>query len=166
MALTANAWRTVAPERDWDRSPDPGAPDKYFMVSTDAHANEPFGFLVNRVPERYRDRLPHMETDANGSQWLHVEGWEPQMVRPAKGVSSLVPPPEDFEDYEVLMTHTEKMEPEDIARANIQPGLATRLANLDRDGIDYELNFSMKGLPAFATRDPRFLAAMCHGWNE
>jgi predicted TIM-barrel fold metal-dependent hydrolase len=161
-----NAWRTEAPERDWASLPDADAPSKYFMVSTDAHAQEPFDFLQKRVPQRYRDRIPHMVTDDKGSQWLHVEGWEPQLVKPAPGESSLVPPPEEYEDFEVLMTYTEKMEPEDIARANVKPGLATRLANLNADGVDYELCFTMKGLPAFATRDPEFLAAMCHGWNE
>lgn len=161
-----NAWRTVAPERDWQRSPDPEASNKYFMVSTDSHATEPFDYLHTRIAEKYRSRIPHMETDDEGSQWLVVEGWKPQMVKPAPGKRNHLPPVEEYEDFDVFMPYTDKMEQEDMARSLVKPGIETRLANMDADGIDYEITFTMKGIPVFATRDSEFLAAMCHGWNE
>lgn len=161
-----NAWRTEAPERDWEGSASPGAPDKYFMVTCDAHATEPFDYLQGRVPAQYQERLPHIRVDEDGSQWLICEGWQPQMVKAAAGKTDHLPPPEEFEDYDVLMPYTARMEPEDIARASVKPGLAHRLANLDADGIDYEIAFPMKGLPIFATPDTTFAALMCHGWNE
>jgi predicted TIM-barrel fold metal-dependent hydrolase len=136
------------------------------MVTCDAHATEPFDYLQGRIPTKFLDRIPHIRVDEDGSQWLIVEGWRPQIVKPAGNALDHLPPVEEYEDYDVLMPYTKRMEPEDLARASVKPGLETRLANLDLDGIDYELCFPMKGLPIFATPDPEFAAAMCHGWNE
>ncbi len=37
-----NAWRTETPgNQGWPHSARPGAPNKYFMVSCDTHAQEP-----------------------------------------------------------------------------------------------------------------------------
>jgi hypothetical protein len=67
-----NAWRlrteSAQPWRDRLRA---GNPDKYFMVSADSHINEPIDFFEGRIPEEYRSRLPHVRTDADGTQWLH-----------------------------------------------------------------------------------------------
>ncbi len=161
-----NAWRKVAPQRDWQQSPTPGADNKYLIVSCDAHATEPFNYLQGRVPAEYEHRIPHMHVDDDGSQWLMCEGWQPQLVKSADGKVDHLPPIDEFEDYDVLMPYTAKMEAEDVTRASVKPGLATRLANLDADGVDYEITFPMKGLPIFATPDTTFAALMCHGWNE
>ena len=38
----ANQWRLNTPgSAGWEKSPQPGAPDKYLMISSDTHANEP-----------------------------------------------------------------------------------------------------------------------------
>ena len=63
-----NQWRLQTPgDEGWSRSARPDAADKYFMASADGHVQEPSGFLVGRVPERYRDRLPGIIQMPSGS---------------------------------------------------------------------------------------------------
>jgi len=70
IADSANRWRQETPgSAGWPRSPRPGAANKYFMVSADCHANEPYDFLTRRIEEKYKSRLPRVETDENGEKW-------------------------------------------------------------------------------------------------
>ena len=79
---SANAWRQASPGAvGWEKSPHPGAANKYFMVSADCHANEPYDFLSSRIEEKYRSRLPRMETDDKGERWQITEGYRPIRIR-------------------------------------------------------------------------------------
>ncbi|MGH7897164.1 MAG: hypothetical protein ACREQQ_04380, partial [Candidatus Binatia bacterium] len=78
----ANSWRLATPGASgWARSARPGDPDKYFMVSSDCHANEPPAYLAERIEPEYRQRIPRVEVDAQGERWLVSEGWRPQRLR-------------------------------------------------------------------------------------
>ena len=80
-----NLWRRETPGAlGWPRSARPGAPAKYFMFSADTHVVEPADYLKDIEPE-YRERIPHLETRDDGSQWLITEGNRPQRVRAAQG---------------------------------------------------------------------------------
>ena len=49
-----NEWRLDTPgSTGWERSPHPEAADKYFMVSTDGHAQEPPTLWAERIDEKY-----------------------------------------------------------------------------------------------------------------
>ena len=46
-----NLWRLETPgHTGWQRTARVGDPKKYFMVSTDSHANEPADLWVKRLP--------------------------------------------------------------------------------------------------------------------
>ena len=60
-----NEWRLDTPgSQGWERSPRPDAADKYFMVSTDGHVQEPADLWATRMDKKYEDRLPGIIQDA------------------------------------------------------------------------------------------------------
>ena len=67
-----NLWRLETPGADdWERTARVEDPKKYFMVSTDCHANEPPDLWATRLPEKYRERAPRVITDEKGVQWRY-----------------------------------------------------------------------------------------------
>ena len=71
-----NLWRLETPGHSgWTRTARVGDPKKYFMVSTDSHANEPADLWVTRLPVEYRERAPRIITDEKGVQWRYTEGF-------------------------------------------------------------------------------------------
>src|SRR5215467_13235539 len=137
-----NRWRLQTPgASSWPRSARPDAANKYFMVSADGHANEPANLWVERIDQKYRERLPRVITDKDGVQWRVSEGHRPDRLR--------------------LST----LEGEDMARNKAGAEPLGRLADHDLDGIDVELIFPNKGLAMWATPDPQFAMAQCKVWN-
>ena len=60
----ANLWRLTTPgHATWPRSARPDDPRKYFIVSADAHANEPADLWATRVDAKYRERVPRVIVD-------------------------------------------------------------------------------------------------------
>jgi len=138
-----NLWRLETPGHSgWARTARAGDPKKYFMVSTDSHANEPADLWVKRIDAKYRERVPRIITDEQGVQWRYCEGYRPDRVR----VSSF--------------------EGEDWVRAQAGADPAGRVRDNERDGIDVEIIFPNKGLAMWATPDPVFSGAQCKVWNE
>lgn len=138
-----NAWRHDSPScADWPHSPHADAPNKYFIVSADCHAQEPSDFLVKRMPAEYQQRLPGILLGDDGGKFQTTEGFRP--IR----LSDL------------------KFEGEDLERAEAGKTPAARLQALDRDGVDCELIFPNKGLTVWATPDAKFSQAMCRAWND
>lgn len=138
-----NLWRQETPgSAGWPRSPHPDARNKYFIASSDCHAQEPNDFLAARMPAEYRDRLPGIVLGDDGGKFQKTEGFRP--IR----LSDL------------------KFEGEDLLRADSGKTPAARLAALDEDGVDCELIFPNKGLTVWATPDACFSQAMCRAWND
>jgi predicted TIM-barrel fold metal-dependent hydrolase len=172
MTTSMNAWRLETPGTDgWQRSARPGAPNRYFMVDTDSHANEPVDvFQRGGIPEHHRARLPRMEFDDQGNQWLVTEGNRKQMVKPA-------PNPDKPLTIDGLQSDgqpwSERMEAEDMQRMAAGststpdlPGLHRRAEDARIDGIDAQVVFPNRGFLAFATRNSEFSHAMCQAWNR
>lgn len=149
-----NAWRLQTPGASgWSRTVRADDPQRLFVVSSDCHANEPPGYLEERVEEQFRHRLPHMDRRDDGSEWMITEGNAPMRV---KG-------PTLAEAPKVVGS---RMEAEDVARNAAGRAVAERLAHQDADGVDVELIFPNKGLLCWATPDPVFAMAMCRAWNR
>jgi predicted TIM-barrel fold metal-dependent hydrolase len=162
-----NAWRLERPGHEgWERSAEPADPRKYFMVSVDTHANEPFDFFVKRADPKYRDRLPRIEVDDDGAQWLICEGRAPQLVKPGRDKLKGLQPLEKYEHQSQLQPYSSRMEDEDARRTAAGADTAERLKDLDEDGVDATVIFPNKGGMGFATKDPVFSQAMCRAWNE
>ena len=73
-----NLWRLETPgHAGWQRTARADDPKKYFMVSTDSHANEPADLWVTRLDREYRDRAPRIITDEKGVQWRYARATAP-----------------------------------------------------------------------------------------
>ena len=157
-----NLWRRETPgAAGWRGSARPGAPNKYFMFSADTHGVEPATYLSEIEPE-YRDRIPRLETRADGSQWLMTEGNRPQRVRAAGnpgGAGSLT-------SGGGAGAATSPLDEEDALRNASGRTIEGRLADHRADGVDAELMFPNRGLLSWATPDPVFAMAMCRQWNR
>ncbi|MDB5826702.1 MAG: amidohydrolase [Variovorax sp.] len=145
-----NKWRLNTPGAEgWDKTPRPGAPNKYLMISSDTHANEPGNLWAERIDAKYKDRLPKMWIDDKGIQWRKMEASEQP-------------------DRLVLA----RLEGEDLARSRAGatateqgPSVEQRLKDLEMDGIDGEVIFPGKGLGMWYTFDPEFAHAQVEVYN-
>lgn len=163
-----NAWRLkgTGPTPFGDRLVT-GSKDKYFVVSADAHANEPLDFMTSRVTDpQYKDRLPRVKVDDEGVQWLHTDGWPPQRVSVPSNRRDLLPEQESFESFEVLAPYTDRMEDQDVLRSAAGRSVEQRLQHAAEDGVDAEVVFPQKGILGFATPDPVFAGVMTRAWNR
>ncbi len=144
IAINAeNLWRLETPGHEgWTRTARAGDPKKYYMVSTDSHANEPPDLWATRLPEEYRERAPRVVTDENGVQWRYCEGYRPDRIR--------------------IMS----FEGEDWLRSQAGADPEGRIRDNESDGIDAEIIFPNKGLAMWATPDPVFANAQCRVWND
>jgi predicted TIM-barrel fold metal-dependent hydrolase len=138
-----NVWRLRTPgHASWPRSARPGDPRKYFIVSADAHANEPADLWATRIDRKYRERVPRVIVDADGVKWRVSEGHRPDRLR------------------------TDELEGEDRLRQLAGADPVQRLRDMDRDGIDAEVIFPNKGLSMWATPDGAFAMAQCRVYND
>ena len=56
-----NRWRQDTPgATGWTRTARPDDPDKYYMVSSDCHAQEPSTYLAEYIEPQFRDRIPRL----------------------------------------------------------------------------------------------------------
>ena len=138
-----NAWRLESPgDLGSQRSPRPDAEDKYFMVSTDGHVQEPADLWLTRMDEQYRERLPGVAIDKQGDKFQKTEGFRPLRIRNIK------------------------FEGEDGLRNGSGTTPEARIEDLTMDGVDAEIMFPNKGLTIWATPDAQFSHAMCRAYND
>jgi predicted TIM-barrel fold metal-dependent hydrolase len=161
-----NAWRLAeGSPPNWAERLKPGNPRKFFIASCDNHVNEPPD-VFDAIDAKYRERIPHIKTDPDGTQWLISEGWAPQPVRVASSRTDLMPPLEEFETWDLTNPFAYRMEDQDIYRSRCGRSLEQRMADRLSQGIDAEIVFSTRGLLAFATPDNEFALAMARTWNR
>lgn len=162
-----NAWRKETPgHQGWARTAHATDPDKYFMVSVDAHCVEPNDYLQKRIEKKYLNRIPKMIVDEDGAQWTICEGMKPVLVKPGRNYEKHLPPLEAFEEPDMFQPYSKRFEPEDFRRNHAGTTLEQRLRDLDADGVDAEIIFPNKGLLAFGTADSIFQGAMFRAWNR
>ena len=138
-----NQWRLESPgTKGWTRTARPNDPNKYFMVSTDGHVQEPADLWQKRIDKKYRERLPGVSVDAKGKMYQKTEGFRPLRLRNIK------------------------FEGEDARRNGAGVTPQQRIEDLAADGVDAEILFPNKGLVIWATPDPVFSQAMCRVWND
>ena len=115
--------------------------DRYFIVSSDCHVNEPATLWAERIEPEFRERLPRVEKDAEGRKWSVAEGLRPVRIRDdpkghAKGQAFALEA-KDL-DFSERGTH----DPE------------KRIAHLRLDGIDAEMVYPNKGLLMWEDNGP------------
>ncbi len=161
-----NAWRLSTPGTDgWAGSAHPGDPNKYLMISSDCHAQEPSAYLAEYIDPEFRERIPHIERRDDGSEYMVTEGNRPQLVKRGAQTAT-VQAQQSFEKASDNRHNQDRMEPEDVLRNKSGLTIEERIADQLADGIDIELIFPNKGLLCWATPDPVFADAMCRAWNR
>ena len=137
-----NAWRLETPGVEgWPRTARPDAPNKFFMVSTDGHVQEPGDLWAMRIDKRFRERLPGV-VEVGGKPYRTTEGMRPMRLRNIR-----------FDGEDGLRQRAGKT-PEE------------RIEDLALDGVDAEILFPNRGLANWATQDAEFAHAMCSVYND
>lgn len=162
-----NAWRqrTEGP-KPWSDRLRTGSKNKYFIVTSDSHFNEPFDIWAKWVDPKFRERVPYIKVDADGTQWLISEGWQPQPVGIARNRTDLLQEAESYEDLQIMAVPADKMESEDVMRSTSARTIEGRLKDRVTEGVDAEIIFPTKGLMSFASPDPELATAMCAASNR
>lgn len=138
-----NVWRLETPGVEgWDRTARPNDPNKFFMVSTDGHVQEPNDLWQTRMAKKFRERLPGVSVDSKGKKFQKTEGFRPLRLRNIE------------------------FKGEDARRNGAGSTPDERISDLALDGVDAEILFPNKGLVIWATPDPLFSQEMCKVWND
>ncbi len=139
-----NIWRQEAPGHEgWNRSPWPEDENKYLMISTDVHINEPADWSES-MPAELKEMMPRIETDENGQKWSVYPG-----MRRTK-----------------IFFHEDEGDAEDQERTRASRTPEQTVADMDRDGIDIQIAFPNKVLTSFAVPDRKLMYAMTAAYNE
>lgn len=127
-------------------------------IDSDGHILEHPTEMPDYAPEKWRDRIWHIETDAEGTEWLHYNG----NVTPANGMAA---------------AGTAGMSDEERARAfrgemrytEVRPAAynaKARLQDMDTDGIDLAVLYPTMLLGLQSMRDVEFAAVQARAYNR
>lgn len=144
----ANKWRLKTPgSAGWQGSAEPTAANKYLMISTDTHMNEPTDIFASRIPAHLVDRLPmRVVVDPDGTKWEVTPG-----LRKVKWVDNIVATAGDDEDR---------------LRNDTGRKVDRIVADMDQDGIDIQIAFPNKGMSIFASNDQEVMYPMAAIFND
>lgn len=126
--------------------------NSYKIISSDSHVIEPWYLWKERLPEKYRDRAPRLES-VNGTDKLVCEDVEMPPIGTAAGVFR--------GNSEVRQTGRWDT---DVPPSSYDPD--ARLAELDKDGIWGEVMYPTFGLGFYGIDDVDFKWAMLSAYND
>lgn len=149
-----NQWRLATPKpQGWENSPYPGAANKYYMISVDAHLMPPRDVFQKRIDKKWHGMLPRQEI-RDGVKYLVVEG-----VR----AHPLVEFDVAGEDEYRMKTGGTLPAPDQ----QVGEDISVRVADQRRDGIDGEVIFpNGPALMMFASKNIEFINAQTQAWND
>ncbi len=124
------------------------------LISADSHFNEPGDLFTKRVPEKYKDRCPRMESFPEGDGWL-FEGLEGPRNFGWNACAGL--PPEDMKAW---------MRFDDMRKGGWDP--AERIKEQDRDGVSAEVMYPTPSIQAAIAlvEDEEFHLALVRAYND
>ena len=133
-------------------------PDEPYYVDADGHLVEHPTGIQEYAPAEMRDRVWHVESDADGVEWVVMgDAREPANVYAAAAVAG-------FSDEEKQRAWTGQMRYSEI------PGGAydtkERLAAMDEDGIDLSVLYPTMLLGVFGYPDRDVALATCRAYND
>ena len=118
------------------------------VISADSHVQEDPRLYQERVPRRFRHRVPHVEEIDGATYWL-MEGKKPRRLDVATQV-------ETEEDQEREF----RADPE--GGRNIE----RRIMDMRRDGVDAEVIYANESLMLFMSPDPDYQMAIARAYND
>jgi len=126
---------------------------QYRLISADGHYVEPGDIFTSRLPEKYHDRLPRIESFDEGDAWI---GGEYQSPMPFGWFSCAGKAPEDMYPW--------------IRWEEVRPGGydgKVRVEEMNADGIDAEVLYPGLTFMSIAIeRDPVLHLAMAQAYND
>jgi predicted TIM-barrel fold metal-dependent hydrolase len=126
-------------------------------IDSDGHILEHPTAMPDYAPAEFRDRIWHIETDADGNETLHYNG----MVTPANFLAAAgtagLPDEERERAFRGEMRYTEVRPAAYNAKA--------RLQDMDEDGIDLAVLYPTLLLGLQGMADVPFTAAQAHAYN-
>ena len=120
----------------------------HMIISADSHVQEPEELYNERLPAKFRDRVPHVELRDN-KRFFIVEGRKPRRLDVAEG--------RETEEDQEREFRSDPSGGRDIER---------RLRDLDRDGVDAEVIYPNDSLAVFQSPDPDYQIAMARAYND
>jgi predicted TIM-barrel fold metal-dependent hydrolase len=128
------------------------------VLDADSHVSEPLNLWQERLPAKYRDIAPHMETSYKGRHgaWWHIEAErEPHNVILGFGANKTVEELQEFlKDFSYAGAHRGGWDP------------AQRLKDMDRDGVAGDVLYTTLGFRMFWIRDAGFQRACFQVYND
>ena len=127
---------------------------RYRLISSDSHVNEPPNLWVDRVPAALKARAPRMESFDDGDAWM-IEGVKDPINFGMNACAGLAP--EDMKGWARF---------DEIRKGGWDP--ASRIAEMDEDGVDAEVLYPTPRLSAaiVANRDVDYHLAMVRAYND
>jgi len=126
-------------------------------IDSDGHILEHPTAMPDYAPAEFRDRIWHIETDADGNEFLHYDG----NVGPANGLAAAgtagLSDEERARAFRGEMRYTEVRPAAYNAKA--------RLEDMDEDGIDLAVLYPTMLLGLQGMTDVPFTAAQAHAYN-
>jgi hypothetical protein len=123
------------------------------VIDADGHICEPPAVWNDYVEKRYRADTIRVDRDADGRDWVSINGAMRRNLRPAAACV-----PWGMDDPNNVPTW------EDILPGSYDGGARSKV--LEEEGIERSLLFPSLYLLAGDIEDPAVAAATCHGYNE
>jgi predicted TIM-barrel fold metal-dependent hydrolase len=128
------------------------------FVDSDGHILEHPTAMLDYAPEQYRDRIWHIETDADSTEWLHFDGTRsPGNFASVSGTAGM-----SVEDCQRAMTGQMRYTEVRPAAYNAKP----RLQDMDADQIDKSVLYPTQLLGIQGNPDIDFAEAQCRAYND
>jgi len=128
------------------------------LFDADSHVSEPLNLWRERLPAKYRDIAPHMETEYKGrpGAWWHIEAdREPHNVILGFGANKTIEELQEFlKGFSYAGAHRGGWDP------------AQRLNDMDRDGVTGDVLYTTLGFRMFWIKDAGFQRACFQVYND
>ncbi len=128
------------------------------LLDADSHVSEPLNLWRERLPRKYRDIAPHMETEYEGrpGAWWHIE-----KDRPPHNVILGFGANKSLEELQQLL---ESFSYAGAHRGGWDP--AQRVKDMDLDGVAGDVLYTTLGFRMFWIRDAKFQRACFRVYND
>ncbi len=127
----------------------------YKLISADSHINEPPGLWVDRMPAKFKDRAPRMESFPEGEAWIFEGVTDPINF----GANTNASRPREKRSNWIKW--------DDVPKGGYEP--AERLKEMDQDGVDAELMYPTPRPSSaifYGNEDREFHLACIQAYND
>ncbi len=118
------------------------------VISADSHVQEPPELFAEWIPEKYRDKVPHIE-ERDGGRYAIVDGKRPRRL-----------------DIAETRIHEDDKEREFRGDESGGRDIESRLKDLERDGVTAEIIYPNSNLVLYNSPDEGYQLAVARAYND